>query len=436
MIIDAAREKILRDQESRALYCALHSKAIAFDLIESLHPVDFYFEGTKNICRAIIKCSDDGDSISPGGIKRHLKYKQDLDLLDNIQAMPDVDPAEFKEFVSYIRENSRLRRLDMLCVDIKSKLTGEEESDNLISEMMSELVHITVDEHSQSFADPMQLFDETLSEMKDRSSTGVLGYSTGLKSLDEAIGGWQGSKLYIIAGRTGMCKTTMAIFTACRVAYRDKIAVPFFSIEMPKKEVQRKLISSLTGVEHWRIEKRLWRDEDIHHIEEHRERIGGMPWYINDSGSITLSEIIAKVKALKIKEGKLGPIFIDYLQLMKILIPRGGNRDQAIGEVTRALKRLSKDLDVPVILLSQVRRAVEERENKRPMLSDLRESGNIEQDADVVIFFYRDHYYTDDPSSAKDCEAIVAKQRGGPTGTCYIKLDIERNLFYEGDVDP
>jgi replicative DNA helicase len=434
MILDAAREKILRDQESRAMHCALQSKAYAYDLIDTLYPEDFYYDVTRNIFRAIIKCSDDDESISWGSIKRHLKYKADIDSLEEIQKMSDVNLTEFPEFMGYIKESSRLRRINMLCADTQGKLSGEVESDDIISEMMQEMINITIDEHSKSFADPMQLFDETLNSLKSsRDSSGIVGFSTGVPSLDEMIGGWQGSKLYVIAGRTSMCKTTFALFSASRVAYRDNIPVAFFSLEMPKFELERKVMSSLTDVDHWRLEKRMYRDEDIHHIEAHREKIGGMPWFVNDSGSITLSEIIAKVKALKIREGNLGPIFIDYLQLMKILIPRGGNRDQAIGEVTRALKRLAKDLDVPVVLLSQVKRAVEDREDKRPLLSDLRESGNIEQDADVVIFFFRGHYYTKDPASERDCEAIVAKQRAGPTGICYMKLNIERNVFYEGD---
>jgi replicative DNA helicase len=195
-------------------------------------------------------------------------------------------------------------------------------------------------------------------------------------------------------------------------------------------------MANITGVEYWRIEKKWWKQEHLDKIALHRERMADMPLHVNDSGSTTLNQMLAKVKGLKIKYGeRLGPMFIDYLQLMKIAIPRGGNRDIAIGETTRALKETAKDVDIPVVLLSQVKRAVEERENKRPTIADLRESGNIEQDSDVIIFPYRDSYYTHDPLTEKDCEFIVGKNRAGRIGVADVHVDLDYQRFYDAEME-
>jgi replicative DNA helicase len=281
-----------------------------------------------------------------------------------------------------------------------------------------------------------KLFDETFEEVKARSTDGSVGFTTSIKALDKLIGGYQAKKLYTFAGRPGMAKTAFAMQSASHLAYYHDVPTVFFSIEMPEREIMRRMMANLTGVEYWRIEKKYWAQEHLDKIAEARDRLIQMPLHINDSGSITLSQMIAKIKGLKIKFGDLGPVFIDYLQLMKIPIPRGGNRDIAIGEVTRAFKELAKDLSIPVVILSQVKRAVEERDNKRPTLADLRESGNIEQNSDVVVFPYRDAYYTRDPLTEKDCEFIVAKNRAGRVDTAevYVDLDYQKFSDIEGEI--
>ena len=354
----------------------------------------------------------------------------DLQCLEDDIVASQTNTDEFNDLVNFVREESKLRQLDEACLSTRSQI-GTYSSEDLVGEMMQKLVTISIGQRDTTFTPVDKLFDGTFGDLQTGRGDSLIGFPTSVGSLDQMIGGWQPQKLYCVAGRPGMGKTAFAVQSACRLAYHENVPVCFFSIEMPERELMERIIANLTGIEYWRISKRLLKQEHLDTIADYRERIIQMPLYICDSGSLTLSMIIAKVKALKMRIGDLGPVFLDYLQLMKIPIPRGGNRDIAIGETTRALKELTKTQKVPVIILSQVKRAVEERTNSRPTLADLRESGNIEQDTDAVIFIYRDWVYSQDPAAEKDCELILPKIRASKVGTLEIGLDLDFQHFYD-----
>jgi len=428
-LTNAIREEVLYDQECRVLNCALSDAVSAFTMVESLTPEDFADNRTRKIAQAIHDIVLSGGAISVAGVKRKLKAKRDLECLEQDVAPIKVSTEEMGEYVEFVREESRLRQLEEACLSARAQMGGSLGSEDIAGELMQKLISISMGEKQEAFTPMERLFDETYDEVASRNDGAITGFSTSLKSLDELMGGWQPKKLYIIAGRPGMAKTALAMQSAARLAYYDDVPTAFFSIEMPEREIMRRIMANITGVEYWRIEKKYWAQEHLDCIKKHRDRMISMPFYINDSGSTTLNQMMAKMKGLKIKHGTLGPMFIDYLQLMKIPIPRGGNRDIAIGETTRALKELAKDLAIPVVLLCQVKRAVEEREDKRPTLADLRESGNIEQNADVVICPYRDSYYTKDPTTEKDCEINVPKNRAGRIGRTDVYVDLDYQMF-------
>ena len=429
------KQEILYDQECRVISCAIQNPESAFKVVETLKPEDFNDARTRRMVAALHEIVLGGGAASAAGVKRKLSAQPDLESLEQDVVPMRAESSELDEFIDYVLEHSRLRQLDDACLTARSQI-GTQHSDLLVGDLMQKLIEISLGERRESFTPVERLFDETFEEVAARHDGEVTGYSTSVRVLDKLIGGWQPKKLYIVAGRPGMAKSAFAMQSAAHLAYYHDVPTAFFSIEMPERELMRRIMSNITGVEYWRIEKRYWAQEHLDRIKEHRERMVEMPLYVNDSGAVTLSQIMAKIKGLKLRHEKLGPVFIDYLQLMKIIIPRGGNRDIAIGEVTRAFKVLAKDLNIPVVLLSQVKRAVEERENKRPTIADLRESGNIEQDSDVIIFPYRDSYYSEDPLTEKDCEFIVGKDRAGKVGVANVGCDLDFQKFFdkEGDI--
>lgn len=417
-------------QECKAISCALQSPVAAFSLMESLKPEDFSDSRTSHIVEIIHRLILDGHQVSVSSVQRKLKAQKHLVCLEEDVVPSKADPNEIDEFIAFVIEQSRLRQLEEACINTKIQI-GSGSSEDLVGELMQKLVSISMGNSQESFTSMERLFDNTYSEIANRGEGKITGYTTSVLALDELIGGFQRKKLYVVAGRPGMAKSTFAMHCGCRLAYFHDVPVAFFSVEMPENELMRRVMANITGVEYWRIEKKYWNQDHLDLIKQHRDRMIKMPFHVNDSGSVSLSQMVAKVKGLKIRSPNLGVVFIDYLQLMKIPIARGSNRDIAIGETTRALKELAKDLDISVVLLSQVKRAVEDRDDKRPTLADLRESGNIEQDADVVIFPYRDFYYTEDPLAEKDCEFVVAKNRAGRVGTAYAHVDLDYQKFFD-----
>ena len=245
---------------------------------------------------------------------------------------------------------------------------------------------------------------------------GLTGVPSGLRDLDKLTSGFQKSNLVILAARPGMGKTSLALGIARHLGVAARVPVVVFSLEMSREEVAQRFISGEARVDSSLMRSGTVREEDWTRIQDACNRLTNAPIYVDDTAGINLMEIRSKARRLKMKEPDLGLVMIDYLQLMSSG-SNEENRVQEISQISRQLKVLARDLDVPVIALSQLSRAVESRTDKRPLLSDLRESGSIEQDADVVMFIYRDDYYNKEASEKPgQAELIVAKHRNGAVG--------------------
>ena len=271
-----------------------------------------------------------------------------------------------------------------------------------------------------------------LQEVSQRGSD-VIGIPTGFKDLDKMTAGMQAGDLIIIAGRPSMGKTTFAMNIAEAVAIGAKQPVAVFSLEMPARALVLRMMSSLGNIDQSQLRKGDIKGNDTRgKLALAVSQLQNAPLYIDDGSNLTITELRARVRRLKSEVGALGLVLVDYLQLMQLPDSRDDNRASLIGEISRGLKLLAKEMDVPVIALSQLSRQVEHRPNKRPIMSDIRESGAIEQDADVIMFVYRDEVYNPDSPEKGIAEIVIGKQRNGPIGT--VKLSFLGQYLKFGDL--
>jgi replicative DNA helicase len=248
------------------------------------------------------------------------------------------------------------------------------------------------------------------------SGESITGLPTGLSDFDEKTSGLQGSDLIIVAGRPSMGKTTLVMNMAEHAAIHSKKPVLVFSMEMPGDSLAMRMMSSLGRIDQHRIRTGKLEDEDWPRITSAVHMLSEAPLFIDDTAGLSPAEMRARARRLAKEHGQLGLVVVDYLQLMKVPGFKADNRTAEISEISRSLKSLAKELKVPVIALSQLNRSLEQRQDKRPVMSDLRESGAIEQDADIICFIYRDEVYNEDSPDKGTAELIIAKQRNGPIG--------------------
>ncbi len=347
-----------------------------------------------------------------------------VEFLGNIvSAVPTS--ANIRYYADIVEQKSQLRSLIRTTEEIANRCY--QDSSN-IAELMEdternifELVQGRAS--SENFTPIKEIALETLESIQSaaQNSGTVTGISTGFRDLDYRTAGLQPSDLILIAARPSMGKTAFALNIAEYVAMINHVPTAIFSLEMSKVQLAKRLVSMNSRVDSQHIRTGTLEDDEWAKITESSIILGESSLFIDDTGSISINELRSKCRKLKMENG-LGLVIIDYLQLMS---GNNGNknisRQQEISDISRSLKSLARELNCPVIALSQLSRKVEEREDKRPILSDLRESGAIEQDADVVMFLYRDEYYTKDASTQKGVtEVIIGKQRNGPT--CTVKL--------------
>lgn len=277
-----------------------------------------------------------------------------------------------------------------------------------------------------------EAFDRIDKIHREKDLGALRGVPSGFRDLDAITAGWQKSDLLILAARPAMGKTSFALNLAENAAIDDKIPVAIFSLEMSKEQLVDRLLSSQAGVDSWKLRTGNLSDEDFPKIGYAMGVLSEAPIFIDDSPGANVMEVRAKARRLQMEHG-LGLIIIDYLQLMEGRSRGGDNRVQEISEISRSLKGLARELNVPIIALSQLSRAVEHRDDKRPQLSDLRESGSIEQDADIVMFLYRDEYYRPDTDKKGITEVLIRKHRNGPTGNVEIFFNPSQMRFADLD---
>lgn len=412
-----------KEAEQSVLGGALSSTDAVGTVCELLKPDDFYFEQNRIIFSTVLELFNENTPIDVVTVSDRLNQHDKLDAIGGIQylsslilSVPTTGNIEY--YSKIIKDKATLRRLIYSSASILNMAYDEEDlTERIIDAAEQRILDVssgTVSNDIEHISDIMMgAYDDMVQNSLTKGT--VTGVPTGFNHMDNMTGGLHGGELIIVAGRPGMGKSSFAVNIAEHAAIKENIPVAIFNLEMSKSMIVNRIICSQALVDSQSVRKGDFQPEDWLQICSIVDKLSASPIYIDDSSSITVSEIKAKCRRLK-QTKNLGLVVIDYLQLMQ----GGGksdNRQQEISNISRSLKVLAKELDIPVIALSQLSRSSEARGDKRPMLSDLRESGAIEQDADLVIFLYRDDYYNEESTEKNIAEINIAKQRSGSTGT-------------------
>jgi len=348
------------------------------------------------------------------------------DLLDNVPTSANV-----KYYANIVAEKATLRKLIKVNEEINNLCYGGNESlEHVLEQTEKKVFDLVQRRNTGEFVPIKQVVLNAIQKIEAASRTkgNVTGIATGFKDLDYQTSGFQPSDLILIAARPSMGKTAFVLNIAQYMAFRSNETVAIFSLEMSKEQLVNRLLSMESGVDAQKLRNGNLTDTDWERLVEGAEGVARSNLIIDDTPGITLAELRSKCRKYKL-ENELGIIMIDYLQLMSGGGRAPDSRQQEISDISRGLKSLARELNVPVVALSQLSRAVEQRPDHRPMLSDLRESGAIEQDADMVMFLYRDAYYNKDSEMKNLAEVIVAKQRNGPIGTINLLWMPEYTTF-------
>ncbi len=348
---------------------------------------------------------------------------------DLLTAVPTS--ANVRHYANIVREKAQLRRLIKINDEISGMCYMSRESvDDIMNYTEKKVFNLMQTRGGGDFVPIKQVVINALEKIEAASKAGgtVTGISTGFIDLDFQTSGMQPSDLVLIAARPSMGKTAFVLNLAESMAIKQKVTTAIFSLEMSKEQLVNRIFSLESKVDAQVLRNGNLTDEDWEKLIESADLIGNSNLIIDDTPSISITELRSKCRKYKMEQN-LGVIIIDYLQLMSGGTRSNEGRQQEISEISRSLKALARELSVPVLALSQLSRAVEKRDDKRPMLSDLRESGAIEQDADVVMFLYRDEYYNKESEKKGVAEVIVAKQRNGPVGTVELAWQAEYTRF-------
>lgn len=393
---------------------------IASEIISS---EDFYSRQYGILFETMVEMSDSGSPVDLVTLQNSLREKDvppEISSLEFVRDLLNAVPtsANIKYYANIVAEKALLRRMIRLNEEIANTCYAGKESLEFILEDTEKRMFQLLQRHDSGELMPirqivMNAMDRIESASKNKGS--VTGIPTGFTDLDYRTAGMQPSDLVLIAARPSMGKTAFVLNIAQYVAFKKNLPVAVFSLEMSKEQLVNRLFALEAGVDAQKLRTGQLNDQDWERLIEGAGVIGKSQLMIDDTPGISIAELRSKCRRLKLEHG-LSMIIIDYLQLMSGS-GRSDSRQQEISDISRSLKAIARELNVPVIALSQLSRAVEQRPDHRPMLSDLRESGAIEQDADVVMFIYRDDYYNHDTDRRGISEIIIAKQRNGPIGT-------------------
>ena len=394
--------------------------------IETLKPEDFYREDNKLIYSAILNIYNRAEPIDIITLKAELSSIGKLDKvggLEYIVGLPDKVPttANVDRYIKIVEEKSMLRNLIKTANEILSMGYDQTEDVEDVMDLAEKKIFDVMQKKSKTgYTSIKDVLVESFTKLEElyNQKQHVTGVPTGFIDLDRMTAGLHGSEFILIAARPAMGKSAFALNIATYAATRANVPVAIFSLEMSKEQVGNRILCSEALVDSNNVRTGDLNDEELSKLAETSGELSQAPIYIDDTAGITITEMRARCRKLKL-EKNIGLVVVDYLQLIQGSGKTSG-REQEIAEISRSLKILAKELEIPVIALSQLSRAVEARDDHRPMLSDLRESGSIEQDADIVMFLYRDDYYNEDSPEKNVAEVIIAKQRAGSTGT--VKL--------------
>lgn len=438
---EATREQFLErplpsspDSERVILGAILLDNELITQAIEQISADDFYSPNNRRIFKAMVALFEKGDRIDPILIGEELKKDGSIDSIGGVATITNLTYglphfSEIFDYTKVVKNKAMSRNLIKVCNQITSEALAEEEDAEIILDHAEQMIFALADEKTRQGFSHIQPIAETVlakvQEFAKRESHALTGLSTGFRDLDEKTSGLQPTDLIIIAARPSMGKTALCLTLAQNAAILEKAVVAVFSLEMSKEQLVMRMLSSEARVDAHRFRTGYLTRDEWGRLAESIGTLSNARLFIDDTPGISVLEMRAKVRRLATEQKQLDLIVVDYMQLMS-----GGkrteSRQQEVSQISRELKGLAKEMGVPIIALSQLSRAPEARNPPRPMMSDLRESGSIEQDADVVAFIYREDYYKPSEENAGVAELLIAKQRNGPTGT--IKLAFLREF--------
>lgn len=411
------------EAEQAVIGSMLTDQEAVYAAIERLKPEDFYREDNKQIYTAILNIYNKAEPIDIITLKAELSSMGKLDAvggLEYIVELPEKVPttANVDRYIKIVEEKSLLRNLIRAANEILSSgYAQEDDVENIVDHAEKKIFDVMQKKSQKGYTTIKDVLVESFTKLEElyNQKEHITGVPTGFAELDKKTAGLHGSELILIAARPAMGKSAFALNIGSYAATRANVPVAIFSLEMSKEQVGNRILCSEALVDSNNVRTGELTDEELGKLAETSGELSQAPIYIDDTPGISVMEIRAKCRKLKL-EKNIGLVIIDYLQLIQGS-GKTSSREQEIAEISRSLKILAKEIEVPVIALSQLSRAVEARPDHRPMLSDLRESGSIEQDADIVMFLYRDDYYNEDSEKKNIAEVIIAKQRAGSTGT-------------------
>lgn len=412
------------EAEQAILGCMLTDKDSVISAMEVLKPIDFYREDNKLIYEAMIALYGRAEPIDIITVKAELVSNGKFDQvggLEYLAVLPEKVPTttNVEKYIKIVEEKSLLRNLIKTANDIISAGYDQtEEVEDIMNVAEKKIFDIMQNKNTSGYSPLKEVLVGTFSELERlyNQKGYITGVETGFNDLDYKTSGFHKSDLVIVAARPAMGKSAFVLNIATHAAANNNVPTIIFNLEMSKEQLANRILCSEAMVDSNKIRTGKIDDNEWIKLANASGRLAEAPIYIDDTPGISITEIRAKCRKLKLEKG-IGLVIIDYLQLVEGSSKRNSSREQEISEISRSLKILAKELDVPVIALSQLSRSAEKRDDKRPMLSDLRESGAIEQDADIVMFLYRDDYYNEDSEKKNTAEVILAKHRGGSTGT-------------------
>lgn len=407
---------------------------------ELLIASDFYRVSHQRIFQAMTTLSDKGEPIDLVTVTTLLSNEQTLDEAGGVAYLTDVassvpTAANIAYYSKMVEEKALLRRLIRTATDIvTTTFEKESEVDDLLNEAEKSILEVSNRKNASAFKAIKDVLIDVYDDIEqlNQNNAEVTGVPTGYRDLDKITSGFQKNDLIIIAARPSVGKTAFALNIAQNVATKTDGNVAIFSLEMGAEQLVSRMLCAEGNIDSQRLRTGNLLADDWGKLTMAMGSLSNAGIYIDDSPGIRVSEIRSKCRRLKQEHG-LGMIIIDYLQLISGSESSKENRQQEVSEISRSLKGLARELEVPLIALSQLSRGVEQRQDKRPMMSDLRESGSIEQDADIVGFLYRDDYYDTESEQQNIIEIIISKQRNGPTGTVELAFVKEYNKFVDLD---
>jgi replicative DNA helicase len=412
------------DAEESVLGAMMLSPGAIDAVSEVLDAGDFYRESHAKIYRAALALFAQGEPVDATTLENQLDKQGELEAVGGRMRLAELaalvpTSANAAHYGRIVREMATLRGLITAGQEV-ARLGWERpgETHDLLDQAERVIFELTQSQVTSEFSHIEELLKESFERITALYEAGeeVTGVASGFRDLDRMTSGFQPGNLVIVAARPSMGKSALALCVAANIAVRKQLPVALFTLEMSKSEVTQRLMCSEAKVESQRLRSGKLAVDDWPRLTSACDKLAKAPIYVDDSASITMMGIRSKARRLKSREPTLALIVVDYLQLMTSDASYE-NRVQEVSQISRQLKLLAREIDVPIVALSQLSRAVEQRHDKRPILSDLRESGSLEQDADLVVFIYRDEYYDEESEAQGLAEIHLAKHRNGPTGT-------------------